>query len=212
MSVRLVLVRHGESVDNVAGRLSGWTDSALTPRGMEQAWRMAEYVAGSFRLSALYASPLTRAVETAQPLAGRTGLRITFDEDLRELHFGNAEGLTVPELLERFPSEWQRAQNEDDAEFGFPGGETRARFYSRLRRVFAELIRRHDGQTIAVVSHGGVLSTLLADVAEGMPQRWRRFPMDNCSISELQARDGHLTIIRSNVTDHLTIEAVQRQS
>jgi probable phosphoglycerate mutase len=203
VNTRLVLIRHGESEDNVLGRLSGWTDSGLTAIGVEQARRMARYVAGMYRPSALYASSLARAVRTAEPLAQLTGLPITVRDDLRELHFGDLDGLSVPEILARFPSEWERAQDEEDVTFRFPGGETRVEFYERVQRAFSDLIRSHAGQTVAVVSHGGVLSSFLADVAEGKPQRWRSFLKDNCALSELLAETGGISIVRWNFTDYL---------
>ncbi len=204
MPTRLVLIRHGESEDNVAGRLSGWTDSDLTSVGVDQARRMARLVADIYRPAALYASPLTRAVKTARAIAELTGLPINLREDLREIHFGDAEGLTIDEVVSRFPTEWQRAQDEDDVEFGFPGGEPRIQFHQRVRNAFSDLIESHPGETIAVVSHGGVLSTFLADVAEKRPQRWRSFLKHNCALSELLAEGGQITIVRWNVVDHLT--------
>lgn len=204
MSTRLILIRHGESEDNVAGRVAGWTDSKLTALGNEQARSMARHVAETYRPSALYASPLTRARQTADPLAARLGLAITFLDSLRELHFGAAEGLTVPEIQVRFPAEWQRGADEDNVEFSFPGGETRVRFYERVRQAFAGLVDHHPGETIAVISHGGVLSSFLADVVDGNPQRWRNFYKDNCALSELVAEDGRLRVVRWNVTEHLT--------
>lgn len=203
MQTRLVLIHHGESEDNVAGRLSGWADSDLTTVGVDQARRMARFVADTYRPSVLYASPLTRAVRTAGALAELTGLPINLREDLREIHFGDAEGLTIDEVVSRFPTEWQRAQDEDDVQFGFPGGERRIHFHQRVRNAFSDLIQSHAGQTVAVVSHGGVLSTFLADVAENRPQRWRSFLKQNCALSELLVQDGQITIVRWNVVDHL---------
>lgn len=203
MPTRLILIRHGESEDNIAFRLSGWTDSRLTPTGVEQAWRMARYVVEAVRLDALYASPLTRAVQTAEPLARLTGLTINLRDDLRELYFGDAEGLTIPEIEARFPEQWQRALDEEDVGFSFPNGEVRACFYERIQRAFREVIHGHPDQTVAIVSHGGVLSSFLAAVSEGRPQFWRRFYKDNCSLSEVVADNGSISIVRWNVTDHL---------
>lgn len=200
---RLVLIRHGESEDNIAGRLAGWTDSDLTSLGVEQSLRMARFVARVYSPAAIYSSPLTRALRTARPLADLTGLPIRVREDLREVYFGVAEGLTISEIAARFPSEWERAQDEDDIEFQFPGGEPRYAFHERVRSAFRELIRDHVGETVAVISHGGVLSTFLADVADNKPQHWRRFFKHNCALSELVAEGGKISIVRWNVVDHL---------
>ena len=203
MLTRLLLVRHGQSEDNVHGRLAGVTDSRLTPLGIEQAGRMARFVTNTYRVSTLYASPLTRTRQTAEFVAELAGVPIGLREDLRELHFGDAEGLTLPEVAARFPNEWQRSQDEDDLDFCFPGGEPRRTFHDRIRRALGDLIRSHPGQTVAVVSHGGVLSSLLADLAEGKPQRWRSYYADNCALSELVLDDGTLQIVRRNVSEFL---------
>ncbi|HLG51248.1 MAG TPA: histidine phosphatase family protein [Chloroflexota bacterium] len=204
MQTQLILVRHGESEDNLAQRLSGWTDSDLTPVGVEQAQRTAHHVARSYQPAVVYASPLRRARRTAEPLAALTGLPLNLHDDLREIYFGQAEGLSIPEVMERFPTDWQRAMDDDDLDFGFPGGETRRAFYARIGRVFQQIIDRHAGETVAIVSHGGVLSAFLAMVAEGRPQRWRAFYKQNCAISEVVANGRSLTIVRWNLTDHLS--------
>lgn len=203
MSSRLILIRHGQSEDNVAGRLSGATDSDLTPVGVQQAERMARFVADRYRLAALYTSPLTRARRTAEPLARLIDLPLILVDDLREIHFGIVDGLPFSEIAERFPDEWSRGNDDEDVTFGFPGGETRAQFYARVWRTFQQLADRHDGQEIAVVSHGGVLSSFLAWIAEGKPQRWRRYLKDNCSVSEVVADAGQFSIVCWNVLDHL---------
>ena len=125
LPTRVVIVRHGESVDNVAGRISGWTDSALTELGRRQALRMAEHVGSRYQPSAIYASTLQRARHTAAPLVERTGAPLVVHPDLRELHFGVAEGLTHAEVVERHADIWIGAQSEDDLGFAWPGGESR---------------------------------------------------------------------------------------
>jgi broad specificity phosphatase PhoE len=200
---RLVLIRHGQSVDNVAGRISGWTDSALTQHGIEQARRTAEFVAMKFKLSAIYASTLRRAFDTASPLASLTGLPIVVREDLRELHFGAIEGLSEVEMRERYQDLVDRARDEDDELFAWPGGESRAGFFTRVQSAVADITRTHRGETIAVVSHGGVLSSLVAHVFEAKPSRWRRYLVSNCSVSELTSSDGRFTITQWNLVDHL---------
>lgn len=200
---RLILIRHGESQDNVAGRLSGWTDSPLTHHGQSQARRAARFVSEQFRPSALYVSPLTRAVQTAQPLAESTGLTPRRRDDLRELHFGVADGLTFAEIEARHAGLLQRASQEDDAAFGWPGGESRRNFWERVLGAIEEIGRAHRGETVAIVSHGGVLSTFLAYAAAGNPTRWRDYPLHNCALSETHADSHGVAVIRWNVVDHL---------
>ncbi len=200
---RLVLIRHGQSVDNVAGRISGWTDSDLTPIGVEQAARAARYVAATYELRAIYASPLRRAYETARALAQLTGHEIVVRHDLRELHFGDVEGLSEIEMRERFGEHALRAIDEDDETFAWPNGETRSDFYRRTRDVLHEIAGRHPGDTIAVVSHGGVISALVAELVDGKPSAWRRHLVANCSVTEIHFDGARPIIVQKNLTSHL---------
>ncbi|HUX87894.1 MAG TPA: histidine phosphatase family protein, partial [Chloroflexota bacterium] len=203
MSTRLILVRHGQSVDNVAGKLSGWLDSDLTPHGERQALHAAQHVVERFRPTALYASPLIRTAKTAQHVARRAALTIAYRDDLRELFFGHFEGLTLAEIRERFPVEWARSQDEDDMDFGWPGGEERRAFYGRILGAFDELIVRHPNDNVVVVSHGGVLSSYLAHLIDGRPSRWRSYLLDNCAYAIVEADGLKITVVEWNVIEHL---------
>jgi len=201
--MRLILVRHGQSVDNVAGKLSGWLDSDLTPHGERQALHTAEHVVERFRPTALYASPLTRTAKTAQHVARRAALAISYRDDLRELFFGHFEGLTIAEIRERFPVEWARSQDEEDMDFGWPGGEERRGFYDRILAAFDDLIVRHPNENVVVVSHGGVLSSYLAHLVDGRPSHWRSYLLDNCAYAVVETDGREITVVQWNVIEHL---------
>jgi broad specificity phosphatase PhoE len=197
------LIRHGETDDNVAKRIAGWRESALTERGQIQAELVAEFVATRYRPGAVYASPLRRASETAERLARRLGHQVRHDHGLRELHFGDAEGLNFDELGERYPDYLTRARNVEDDNFGWPNGETRREFYARTRLSLDVIATAHSGETIAIVTHGGVVSRFLAEIAEGKPGRWAAYHPHNCSVAEILIADGRHSIVCWNVTDHL---------
>jgi 2,3-bisphosphoglycerate-dependent phosphoglycerate mutase len=203
LETRLVLIRHGETDDNVAKRIAGWRESALTERGRIQAERVAEFVATRYRPAAIYTSPLRRATETAEGLARRLGHPLRHDHGLRELHFGDAEGLTLDEMGKRFPEILARARNDEDDDFGWPNGETRRAFYVRTRQSIDVIANAHPGETVAVVTHGGVVSRLLADIVEGKPGRWATYLTTNCSISEIVVSAGTHSLVCWNVTEHL---------
>jgi broad specificity phosphatase PhoE len=204
---RIVIVRHGQSVDNIAGRISGWTDSALTDLGRRQALRMAEHVGSRYQPTVIYASTLQRARHTAAPLVERTGAPLIIRPNLRELHFGVAEGLTHAEVLERHADVWAGAQSDDDLNFGWPGGETRVEFFGRVQEVFADIVANHRGETVAVVSHGGVISSFLAHHFEGNPAAWRRYQLHNCSVTEVTGVGDTIEVLQWNQIDHLADES-----
>ncbi len=200
MPTRLILVRHGQTLHNVAGKVAGWTDSPLSEVGLQQAERLAAHVAERHSLHALYASPLQRAWHTAQAVGRRVGIGPIPREDLKEMHFGIAENLTEDEIASRHPDTWAAAQVLDDDSFAWPGGESRLAFYQRVRRAFREIAAAHPGETVAVVSHGGVLGSFVADLLEGRPHLWRKYLARNCAITEVHAEGDHFAVTCFN--DH----------
>ena len=207
MQTRLILIRHGATDDNATGRLAGWRDSALTDRGRLEAELVAAFVAKHYRPIAIYASPLRRAWETAENLARCLDLPVRPEPNLRELFFGDAEGLTEKELKGRFPEIWARAVNDEDDALRWPNGETRRDFYHRARRAIDAIASDHPAATVAVVTHGGVVSRFLADISEGRPTRWNAYRSANGSVAEVVMTDGTYSIARWNVTDHLNASA-----
>lgn len=168
MSVTLWLIRHGETDWNREGRWQGRRDVPLNATGLAQAEAMAEKLATSgVTFHALYASPLRRALQTAQPAARRLGLEIRVDERLREIHQGAFEGLTHAEIAERYAAELD-AIRRAPATASAPGGETVTQVAARLRAAADDLARWHDGQTVLVFGHGLALATLYCQ-AHGIP-------------------------------------------
>jgi broad specificity phosphatase PhoE len=134
----LLLVRHGETDWNADGRLQGHTDRPLTDFGRRQARDLADALAGE-KLQAIYSSDLTRARETAEIVAGRLGLPVVLDRDLREKDWGNWEGLTAVE--------------RDRVEFV---GESTEAHEERILHALRRISERHpDGSCVLVVTHGG---------------------------------------------------------
>jgi len=197
---RLILVRHGQTLHNVAGKVAGWTDSPLSEAGRAQAEVLAAHLAERHTLHALYSSPLQRARHTAETIGRRVGLEPIFRDDLKELNFGEMENLTEAEIAARHPDVWAAAQVLEDHSFAWPGGESRGAFYERVRRALQEIAAAHPDQTVAVVSHGGVVGSYVADALEGQPQLWRKYLARNCSVTEVHAGNGRVAVTCFN--DH----------
>ena len=159
---RLVLVRHAEPDGAALGRVCGSrTDVALGPAGRAHADRIATALSDE-PFAAVYSSPLVRALETARPLARAHGLEPTVADDLRELDFGEVDGLRF-ETIEADHAELARAWTEEPETVRFPGGESLADLRARVLPVVAEIRARHAGNAVAVVAHAGVLRVVLAD-------------------------------------------------
>lgn len=155
----ILIVRHGESENNAAGRLQGRNDSPLTDRGREQARTLGAWLSErDFRWSAAYASPLARARETAEILADVTKFpRPVLDEDLAEVSVGSLEAMTRDEIGERHPTFLSRAIT-DLGDFSEFGGESYDNVQARAKRVLAMLERNHRAASdrVLVVAHGGI--------------------------------------------------------
>jgi broad specificity phosphatase PhoE len=163
---RMVLVRHGQPVEEVRGRCYGRLDVGLSSTGRLQAERAARFLAEA-PLLRIYASPRRRALESAAPLAELKGMAVETDEAFREIDFGLFEGLTYEEAERRHPevyAQWMAHPTR----VRFPEGESYPEMRERVREAGRVLRTRHAGETFVLISHGGVNRTLLAD-ALGMP-------------------------------------------
>jgi broad specificity phosphatase PhoE len=179
----VTLVRHGETAANVDGVWHGSIDTALTARGHAQAARLAEHLAQTRSdARALYASPLARARDTAQPIAARLGLAPALEPDLREYHLGEWEGVSYTTLA-REHRLFERMQAEPDWQPG--GGESARQVAERLARSLLAIASRHPGERVIVVSHGGALTLGLGWLLDGSLSAWRRV-MSNCAVSDLR--------------------------
>jgi alpha-ribazole phosphatase len=160
---QVYLIRHGETEGTATGRFSGSTDLPLTPRGLSQVGRLAESLPGCLLDPGAgtwcVASPLLRAQQTAKAVAGRRGLPVATDADLREMDFGAWEGLTTEEIETRFPGALDRWASPTD-NTAFPGGESLADFDRRIARV-RDRILRQQAEVVLVFAHGGVVRALI---------------------------------------------------
>ena len=178
-ATRLILVRHGETASNFQGRYQGQLDSPLTPAGLGQARALAERLART-RFTALYSSDLGRAEQTARVIADKTAFHIRPDARLRERHLGIFQGLLAAEIEQNFPDEY-RCFKSGAPDHVVPGGESTRQVLERAVICLEELASRHVGETIVVVTHGGVLSVLLRHTL-GVPlEARRRFTHGNAS-------------------------------
>lgn len=188
MPTHIILVRHGETEWNRLGRLQGHLDIGLSPLGHEQARllaaRLAREQAAGGRFDACYSSDLSRARQTAEPLAQALGLSVNLMPQLRERNFGVFQGHDKAQIATVFPEAYRLWQSRD-ADFAPAEGESQQAFYDGVCRALSSLARRHAGQRIICVAHGGVLDCAYR-FALGMPlQQPRTQVLLNASINEL---------------------------
>ena len=186
----VILVRHGQTDENISGRISGQGPVPINARGQEQA-RLAAEVLAPLGITHLFSSPLVRARQTAEFLAGRLQKPIEEIPDLREVGYGDWEGKTFSEM--RGHPVAHRVFN-DPINATFPNGESLLAVQQRGVRVIEWVRQTYPQGIVAVVSHGDVIRTALAHYL-GMPfNEYRRLNLDNGAISVLELFDGWVRI------------------
>ena len=199
---RLLLVRHGETAWNAAGRFQGHMDVPLSPHGRQQAAALARTLAAE-PVHAVYASDLQRTWETALILAAPAGLQVQQEPRLREITFGHWEGLTLAEI-EQHHATALAAWRADPMQVAPPGGETLAQVTNRVQAAMAHLVAIGQEYTVVLVAHGGSLRVLLC-LALGLPPRaYRQFALAPGSLSELYIDQQDAVLTRLNDTHHLS--------
>jgi uncharacterized phosphatase len=206
----ILFVRHGESQNNFEGRLQGQNDSPLTEKGRAQAATLAGWlVERGFRWSAAYSSPLSRARETAEMLAAKTGYpRPVVDEDLAEVSVGLLEAMTRDEIGQRHPTFLSRAIT-DLGDFSEFGGESYDSVQTRTRRFLARLEKTHreGADQVLVVAHGGInFQIVKAAICLPVPRvcilQW-----GNCTASLLRFRERR-GVYMAEVAWHVPLELI----
>jgi broad specificity phosphatase PhoE len=186
---RVIVWRHGRTEWNLAGRVQGQTDVPLDDVGREQAREAAARLA-SLRPSRIVTSDLSRARDTADELGRLAGVNVETDVRFRERSFGVREGLTMAEAWEQFPEHMARWLAGDEA--GIPGSESSASAGERFTAGLHEHLETLGaGETLVVVSHGGVTRAGTFSFL-GLPREtWETFSgLSNCSWTVLEERDA----------------------
>jgi probable phosphoglycerate mutase len=196
---RLLLLRHGETDGNRSGQLLGMTDLPLNELGRAQARALGLWLRDHQPLDAIISSGLARARETAAIIAEGLGRPVPtlIDPDLAEMNFGAAEGVPIQELPTRFPelSPFVGTALADHPDWQWPGGDFRNAYYRRVIETIERLAARHRGQTIGLVTHGGVITGYL----HWLEKRVLGFSLDhlvaNCSVTELRYEDAEVSVV-----------------
>ena len=177
------LVRHGQSEYNAKGRVQGHTNSPLTPQGHAQAQATGRALQGR-EIDAIYTSDLLRAHQTAQEIGQILGIEPQPVEGLREVSLGEWEGKEIEEIRNNDPHTLELWYSSP-MEARIPGAEPLDRFRERVLETFKGLLNAHPSGEIVVVSHGGVLSVIIAEILQMSLNSLWRFRLDNASISRL---------------------------
>jgi broad specificity phosphatase PhoE len=200
MTTILLLIRHGETNWNRAGRWQGHQDIPLNQTGIEQAEALAQRLAG-WPISHIYSSDLQRAAQTAAILGQKLAVDPIYDPLWRERDVGLFGGLTTPEVTSAFPDVWSQAQK---GILEPPEGESYDALYQRAGTALHQLLNRHNGDMVAVISHGAMLHAVAANVLGITAGQYGRISFrGNTGLTIVEANEGQMTLVRLNDTSHL---------
>lgn len=198
---KLLLVRHGDTELNSAQRYWGQSDVKLSAAGLRQAERLRDRLAKQ-KVDAIYSSDLQRALVTAKIIASRHGLEVITCVELREINFGDAEGLTFDEISQLFPKV-TKMWLERNPGLQYPGGERVDEFNKRVSKFLGRLDKHTAEETILIVAHSGVLRTLICYLLGiELKHRWQfRLELASLTILETYPQGAILSLL--NDLSHL---------
>lgn len=198
---QLLLVRHGETDHNLEHRFQGHSDLGLNQHGLAQAQALRDHLA-EVSFTAILCSDLQRAAQTAEIIAERHEVEVIADPALREMDFGEWEGLTYAEIEKKYPREladWR----EEMASHPPPGGENLDDFTDRVRRPLDDIMSGCMQEKVLIVSHGGVLQVMCCLALGLPPHSYWQFRIELASISAMSFYPQGVVLNKLNDTGHL---------
>ena len=198
----LIFIRHGETVANRENIFRGRMDFPLNSNGIEQARCLADALA-RFKIDVLYSSPLSRALDTAKPIATVQNIEINIEEKFTNISLGEWEGVPHSEIAEKFPAQYRLWLTEPER-LEIPGGEKLSEVQRRSVEAVEEIVNKHLNCTVAIVSHRAVLKPLFAGLLTIAEPYFWKIHIDNAaySIVYYSKLQGY-TLYQSNCNQHL---------
>jgi Fructose-2,6-bisphosphatase len=194
---KLILVRHGETEWNRTGRYQGQSDIELNTTGLWQAERLRDRLVRQ-RIDAAYSSDLKRALHTAQIIISKHNLVMIPCKELREIDFGELEGMTSDEIQRHYPN-WHGMSSD----VSIPGGESISQLASRIELFVPRLVEYSGDKTVLIVAHGGTLQMLVCILLGIGTKYWRQIRLDSASLTIVESRSGRMVLSLLNDTCHL---------
>ena len=201
MANTFYIVRHGQTNWNILGKTQGHGNSDLTAKGIEQATELAESIV-NYPIDYIYSSDLGRAVQTAQILGDKLNIKVEETEALREMGFGEWEGLLIDEIKTNYANVYTTWRNEPHLA-QIPGGETLHLIKDRVDSIIQSLNEKYDNKHILLVTHSVTVRVmLLAFLNSGMENIYR-IKQDNTALNIVEYRDYGPVVIKMNDTSHI---------
>jgi broad specificity phosphatase PhoE len=206
VTTRVYLVRHGATELSAEDRFAGVVDVLLSDGGRDQARRLGERLARE-NITAAFASPMKRTMETARLVVAPHGIEVTPVDGIREIAHGRWEGMTREDVERQFPEEYRRYEH-DPFSFAPLGGESGLLVTARALPALLEIVETHCDERIVIVSHKATIRLLLSSLLGFDPRKYRdRLDQSPCALNILDFKDitnTRLTLF--NDTSHYTVD------
>ncbi len=201
--MRFILIRHGETEWNKTGQYQGQADIPLSERGRAQVAALGKRFE-NISVDAVYASPLSRAYDTARAIAEPKGLPIQCMDGFKELNFGEWDGLTKEQLTEQFGDPFVRYRTEP-FHYPMPGEKSLSRARLRVGSALEDIkeIYRHTGKTVVVAAHGGILKLAIFHLLDMGSRLYRCIELDNTSLTVIDVEEDRCILRVLNDSHHL---------
>jgi broad specificity phosphatase PhoE len=198
----IILVRHGQTEWNRVKRFRGHADVPLNEIGLAHAEATGQRIAEEWQPTAIFSSPLSQAVKTAEATARHFRLPVQTHLGLTDIDYGEWQGLTPDMARERWPAAIHAWYNEPESAL-IPGGETLASLRDRGMRTVNELAVLHEGQTIVLVGHTVINRIILLGVMGLGDERFWHIKQDTCAINVFEVEKKDFVMVSLNDTCHL---------
>ena len=198
---RLLMVRHGITETNATRKFTGQTDVDMNEEGYQQVSNLRDRLADE-DIHTVYSSDLKRALETAEMICSYHDLEIITCPELRELDYGEVEGLSFGEINEKYPELGQQIR-EINPDMKFPGGESFRDLEVRADKFLNIIDGHYEEKTVLLVSHGGMIRTLICQLLGLEISHWSSFRIDNASLTIIDTYPRRTIISLLNDTSHL---------
>jgi broad specificity phosphatase PhoE len=197
--LKLFMVRHGETIENSKEIIQGHTLGSLSEKGKQQAVAVAHRLK-SERFDCIYVSDLKRAVDTSkQILRFHNGVQVFYDQRIREQNLGIYEGSSIASLREEI-----KKKETDFVQFVPPEGESVEDLSRRSSDFYRSILEKHSNEAILLITHGGVIITMLLYIFKWDFSRYREVLPENTAVTIIEINSkGTPKLLQLNSVEHL---------
>ena len=198
---KIILVRHALTTDNEENRLSGHIDSSVSKTGKIQIDKLTSYLE-NMNIDKIYTTTSSRTKDTVKNISQMKCIDLIEKDTLKEINFGDFEGITFEEIKESNPDEFEKMIKEG-YHYKYPNGESLVETYHRVSKEVDEIIEDNKEQTVLICSHGGSIRNIITHlISKSYDYHWN-FRIDNASVTILEVENGFTVINTMNNTSFI---------